>query len=136
MFEVKPNEKPSQAVRRKNEEMETELSDLRQVYTFLRLCPEQDALGVLTRIRAQSSSMTQRRRSQEMADSIRRRHLPRGPVLSHPARHGVGLDHYVTMAPPCYTLGSSNYGLDACLPPLNLLFRDVLAKKSDGTTTQ
>jgi hypothetical protein len=49
IYELGPNEKPSQAMKRKNEEMQGELSNLRQLYDFLRLRPEYEAIEVLKR---------------------------------------------------------------------------------------
>ncbi|PSN58515.1 hypothetical protein BS50DRAFT_580674, partial [Corynespora cassiicola Philippines] len=73
VFDVKPEERPSQAVIRRNEEMQVELSNLRRLWTFLQSCTEQQMLGILGRIRDQPSSMTQYQRSQDIAGFIRRR---------------------------------------------------------------
>ncbi|PSN59056.1 hypothetical protein BS50DRAFT_661043 [Corynespora cassiicola Philippines] len=72
IFDVKPNERPSQAMIRRNEEMQVELLNLRQLWTFLQSCTEQQMPQILRRIRAQSSSITRYQRSQDIAGFIRR----------------------------------------------------------------
>ncbi|KAL5113393.1 hypothetical protein ACEQ8H_008737 [Pleosporales sp. CAS-2024a] len=71
VYELGPNEKPSQAMKRKNEEMQGELSNLRQLYDFLRLRPEHEAMDVLHRIRSNAPDTSPSRRIQELADYVR-----------------------------------------------------------------
>lgn len=71
LYELGPNEKPSQAMKRKNEEMQGELSNLRQLYDFLRLRPEQEAMEILRRIRATSPDASPSQRIQQLADFVR-----------------------------------------------------------------
>ncbi|KAJ4311124.1 hypothetical protein N0V94_008111 [Neodidymelliopsis sp. IMI 364377] len=58
-------------MKRKNEEMQGELSNLRQLYDFLRLRPEQEAMEVLKRIRSNSPDVPPTQRIQELADFVR-----------------------------------------------------------------
>ncbi|KAF2826881.1 hypothetical protein CC86DRAFT_406123 [Ophiobolus disseminans] len=71
VYELGPNEKPSQAMKRKNEEMQGELSNLRQLYDSLRLQPEQEAMEILRRIRADPLDTPSSQRIQELADFAR-----------------------------------------------------------------
>ena len=71
IYELGPNEKPSQAMKRKNEEMQSELSILRQLYDDLRLRPELEALAILRKIRAESSSSSPSQHIQNLTDSVR-----------------------------------------------------------------
>ncbi|KAF2021291.1 hypothetical protein BU24DRAFT_18465 [Aaosphaeria arxii CBS 175.79] len=72
IYELGPNEKPSQAMKRKNEEMQGELSNLRQVYDFLRLRPEQEAMEIFRRIRSDPpDSLTPTQHIQDLADFVR-----------------------------------------------------------------
>jgi hypothetical protein len=71
VYELGPNEKPSQAMKRKNEEMQGELINLRQLYDFLRLRPEQEAMEILRRIRANPPDTSPSQRIQELADYVR-----------------------------------------------------------------
>ncbi|KAH7396357.1 hypothetical protein BKA66DRAFT_566849 [Pyrenochaeta sp. MPI-SDFR-AT-0127] len=103
LYELGPNEKPSQAMKRKNEEMQGELSDLRQLYDFLRLRPEDEAMEILKRIRANPPDTSPSQRIQELADFV---------------RHG-------DMLPPQHSYAeSSDYhrqpGQSVTLPPLRL----------------
>lgn len=81
IYELGPNEKPSQAMKRKNEEMQGELSNLRQLYDFLRHCPEQEAMDVLHRIRSTPAATSPSQRIQELADMVRHG----GPLNSQPS---------------------------------------------------
>ncbi|KAF2685363.1 hypothetical protein K458DRAFT_23460 [Lentithecium fluviatile CBS 122367] len=86
VYELGPNEKPSQAMKRKNEEMQGELSNLRQLYDFLRLRPEHEALEILRRIRARSPDTIPSRRIQELAELVRHGELfqpPYSPLTRH-----------------------------------------------------
>ncbi|KAF1996448.1 hypothetical protein P154DRAFT_320031 [Amniculicola lignicola CBS 123094] len=71
LYELGPNEKPSQALKRKHEEMQGELSNLRQLYDFLRLRPEPEALEIFRRIRTTQPETTLSERIQELAKFIR-----------------------------------------------------------------
>lgn len=70
VYELGPNEKPSQAMKRKNEEMQGELSNLRQLYDFLRLRPEQEAMEILRRIRNNPSDDSPSQHIQELANFV------------------------------------------------------------------
>ena len=52
VYELGPNEKPSQALKRKNDEMQRELDRLRGVMDVLRGGTEDEAIGILRGIRA------------------------------------------------------------------------------------
>src|SRR4051812_26080898 len=58
-------------MKRKNEEMQGELSNLRQLYDFLRSRPEHEALGFLKQIRRDAPNTTPTQRIQELADYAR-----------------------------------------------------------------
>ncbi|PSN58959.1 hypothetical protein BS50DRAFT_580337 [Corynespora cassiicola Philippines] len=55
-YEHCSNEKPSDVLKRRNEEIRRELLNLRQTYDFLRLQPERNALELLEQIRLDTSS--------------------------------------------------------------------------------
>jgi hypothetical protein len=67
-------------MKRKNEEMQGELSNLRQLYDFLRLKPEQEALEILRRIRAIDPGTTPSQHIQELTASVRH-----GDILAQPS---------------------------------------------------
>lgn len=71
VYELGPNEKPSQAMKRKNEEMQGELSNLRQLYDFLRHQPEHEAIEILRHIRAKPLDTPSSLRIQELVDLVR-----------------------------------------------------------------
>lgn len=121
VYELGPNEKPSQAMKRKNEEMQGELSNLRQLYDFLRLRPEQEALEILRRIRTNPIGTSPTQRIQELADFVRH-----GDLLAHTPSMSPSpqLNESVTLPPIRMALGSSDssifssgYPLSYGLPP-------------------
>jgi hypothetical protein len=71
VYELGPNEKPSQAIKRKNEEMQGELDSYRQLYDFLRTRPESDAHEIVRRIREASPGTTSSQRILKLADFLR-----------------------------------------------------------------
>ena len=105
IYELGPNEKPSQAMKRKNEEMQGELSNLRQLYDFLRLRPEQEALEILRRIRTNPTGTSPTQRIQELADFVRH-----GDLLTHPPSISPSpqLNESVTLPPIRMALGGSD----------------------------
>jgi len=85
-------------MKRKNEEMQSELSDLRQLYDFLRLRPEHEALEILRRIRTHPRDMSPSRRIQEVTDFARQGDVgepPYSPLTSQHADFG----HPLTLPP-------------------------------------
>ncbi|KAH7135056.1 hypothetical protein B0J11DRAFT_575675 [Dendryphion nanum] len=121
VYELGPNEKPSQAMKRKNEEMQGELSNLRQLYDFLRLRPEQEALEILRRIRTNPGVSTSTQRIQELADFVRH-----GDLLNQvPAISTAAHNHESMTLPPIRmalassdpTIFSNGYSLPYGLPP-------------------
>jgi len=84
VYELGPNEKPSQAMKRKNEEMQGELSNLRQLYDFLRLQPEQNAVDILRRIRAHPPDTPSSQHIQDLADFARLSGTPLQAVAHSP----------------------------------------------------
>ncbi|KAJ4293412.1 hypothetical protein N0V90_008695 [Kalmusia sp. IMI 367209] len=94
IYELGPNEKPSQAMKRKNEEMQGELSNLRHLYDMLRFRPEPEALAILHKIRAESPDTSPSQRIQNLTDFVR--NDPSNPLppptsieaLLHPATDG------------------------------------------------
>jgi len=107
VYELGPNEKPSQAMKRKNEEMQGELFNLRQLYDFLRLQPEQEAMEILRRIRANPPEASPSQRIQELADYV---------------RHGESPvpEHHPFTTPP---LSESDMGRSVILPSIHLALR-------------
>ncbi|KAJ4373532.1 hypothetical protein N0V86_007673 [Didymella sp. IMI 355093] len=101
VYELGPNEKPSQAMKRKNEEMQGELSNLRQLYDFLRLRPEHEAMDILKRIRSNSPDVSSSQRIQELADFVRHG----DPLIQQPLQTPPGSSlerdplHSVTLPP-------------------------------------
>ncbi|KAF2871303.1 hypothetical protein BDV95DRAFT_668628 [Massariosphaeria phaeospora] len=84
VYELGPNEKPSQAMKRKNEEMQGELAHLRRLYDCLLLRPEQDAIDILRRIRANPRDVTP---SQSVQDIVRHGDQLIPPGSSQAFRH-------------------------------------------------
>jgi hypothetical protein len=129
VYELGPNEKPSQAMKRKNEEMQGELSNLRQLYDFLRLRPEQEAMEILRRIRSNPADSSPSRRIQELADFV---------------RHGDPLNHTPSYPPPSPYL--HDHGRPVTLPPIRLAldpssdldvsFPGILSMGMDGPMAQ
>ncbi|KAF2626280.1 hypothetical protein BU25DRAFT_440684 [Macroventuria anomochaeta] len=133
VYELGPNEKPSQAMKRKNEEMQGELSNLRQLYDFLRLRPAHEAMEILKRIRANSPDVPPSQHIQELADFVRQGDLLiqqplHTPPLSNPDRDPT---HPVT-------LPSLRQALDSpgALEPCNLLYPSMYPMGLDGPATQ
>lgn len=58
-------------MKRKNEEMQGELSHLRQLYDLLRQRPEHEALAILRKIRAEPSASSPAQHVQSLTNSIR-----------------------------------------------------------------
>ncbi|KAL1593825.1 hypothetical protein SLS60_010558 [Paraconiothyrium brasiliense] len=81
VYELGPNEKPSQAMKRKNEEMQVELSNLRQLYDLLRIRPEQEALAILRKIRSESLDLTPAQQTRSLVDFIQQEQSTGGPSV-------------------------------------------------------
>src|SRR5262245_27140465 len=94
-------------MKRKNEEMQGELSNLRQLYDFLRLRPEQEALDILGRIRTQTPNTTPSQHIQELADFIRHGDPAIPPPNPAPARYQSEPYHPLTLPPLRLALDSS-----------------------------
>lgn len=133
VYELGPNEKPSQAMKRKNEEMQGELSNLRQLYDFLRLRPELEAMEILRRIRDNPAEHSSSQRIQELANFIRHGDFNEqaGPASPHRFPHDPA---------PSVTLPSLRFALDAASPmdshtlPLPGIFS--IGTGTDGPTSQ
>lgn len=134
IYELGPNEKPSQAMKRKNEEMQGELSNLRQLYDFLRLRPEQEALEILRRIRNNPSETTPTQRIQELADFVRHGDLLIQPSFRLPTQHRSNSGNSVTLPPLRLALDSPS--LDTSAYSHNLPFPSILSMGLDGPTAQ
>lgn len=117
VYELGPNEKPSQAMKRKNEEMQGELSDLRQVYDFLRLRPEEEAMEILRRIRADPPDTSPSQQIQELADFVRHGDLvpPKQSATLHPEYHHQPRQS-VTLPPLRLALDSTSHFQSQNLP--------------------
>jgi hypothetical protein len=76
-------------MKRKNEEMQGELSNLRQLYDLLRLRPEQEALAILHRIREGSPDASPARQIQLINSLHPSHHTAVPPSAQHaePAHH-------------------------------------------------
>jgi hypothetical protein len=119
-------------MKRKNEEMQGELSNLRQLYDFLRLRPEHEALDILRRIRAVSPDAPPSQRIQELAESLQRDdHLGQ-----QQSRAPSSSPHQETKQP--VTLPPLRLALDAStdLGSYSLPFPGILSMGSDGPMTQ
>lgn len=132
VYELGPNEKPSQAMKRKNEEMQGELSNLRQLYDFLRLRPEQEAIDVLRRIRVNPVDTTPAQHIQELADFVRRG----GPTAHTPSFPPPSPYQYDSSHP--LTLPSIRQALDSAsdLSPRDHTFPGMLPLFTDGPSSQ
>ena len=84
-------------MKRKNEEMQGELSRLRQLYETLRLCPEDEALVILHKIRSES----------QLAEVIRRESTA-SQSLPDPSMQHSGPAHSLTLPPIRVALDSPN----------------------------
>ncbi|KAL6706189.1 hypothetical protein ACN47E_005924 [Coniothyrium glycines] len=131
VYELGPNEKPSQAMKRKNEEMQGELSNLRQLYDFLRLRPEDEAMTILKRIRDSPPDTSPSQRIQELADFVRH-----GDLLlpQHPQHSPRMYDHDPTQL----TLPSLRIALDSPsnLDSHHLPFPGIMSIGVEGPVTQ
>jgi hypothetical protein len=133
VYELGPNEKPSQAMKRKNEEMQGELSNLRQLYDFLRLRPEHDAMEVLRRIRANPVDTSASQRIQELADFVRHGDSPgRQTSFPPPSPYQHDLGKSVTLPPIRLALDSPSSSLDSH----NLAFPSIMSIRMDGPANQ
>ncbi|KAF1847944.1 uncharacterized protein K460DRAFT_279354 [Cucurbitaria berberidis CBS 394.84] len=134
VYELGPNEKPSQAMKRKNEEMQGELSNLRQLYDFLRLRPEQEAMEIMRRIRANPPDTSQSQRIQELADFVRHGDMPTQQASSVPSSpHHQELGQSVTLPPLRLALALDS---PSDLDPHNLPLPGILSMGVDGPISQ
>ncbi|KAF3054193.1 hypothetical protein E8E11_012008 [Didymella keratinophila] len=133
IYELGPNEKPSQAMKRKNEEMQGELSNLRQLYDFLRLRPEHEAMEILKRIRSNSPDVPPSQRIQELADFVRHGDLLIQQPLQTPPGSNIDRDplHSVTLPPLRQALDSPG-----SLESYSLLYPGIYPMGFDGPATQ
>ncbi|KAH3912744.1 hypothetical protein HBH56_118810 [Parastagonospora nodorum] len=114
VYELGPNEKPSQAMKRKNEEMQGELSNLRQLYDFLRLRPEQEAMEIFRRIRSNSADTSPSSRIRELADFVRHGDPPsRQSPYPPPSPYQPDMAKSVTLPPIRIALDSPSSNLDS-----------------------
>jgi hypothetical protein len=133
IYELGPNEKPSQAMKRKNEEMQGELSNLRQLYDFLRLRPEQEAMEVLKRIRSNSPDVPPTQRIQELADFVRH-----GDLLLQQPVHTPPLSSYERDPVQSVTLPPLRQALDSpsASESYTLSYPSIHSMGYDGPATQ
>lgn len=113
-------------MKRKNEEMQGELSNLRQLYDFLRLRPEQEALEILRKIRADPLDTTPAQRIQELAELVRH-----GEQLSYSSasRYSSDSGHPLTLPP-------LRLALDSPSSDPNILSFPSLLSLPDGPASQ
>ncbi|KAH7079542.1 hypothetical protein FB567DRAFT_124351 [Paraphoma chrysanthemicola] len=132
LYELGPNEKPSQAMKRKNEEMQGELSNLRQLYDFLRLRPEQEAMEILRRIRETSPESSPSQHIQQLADFVRHGELP-APKSSQSPPSPYHREHSQPL-----TLPSIRFALDAPsnMDMQNLPYPGILSFGMEGPAPQ
>jgi len=121
-------------MKRKNEEMQGELSNLRQLYDFLRLRPEQEALEILRRIRSNPSETTPTQRIQELADFVRHGDLLIQPSFRLPAQHRSHSGNSMTLPPLRMALDSSSS--DPNVYSHSLPFPSILSMGSEGPSPQ
>lgn len=133
VYELGPNEKPSQAMKRKNEEMQGELANLRQLYDFLRLRPELEAMEILRRIRDNPAESSSSQRIQELANFVRHGdiHEQRGHASSHRFQQDQG--HSVTLPSLRLALDAPSHMDSHRLPFPGILSMGI---GSDGPTSQ
>jgi hypothetical protein len=133
VYELGPNEKPSQAMKRKNEEMQGELSNLRQLYDFLRLRPEHEAMEILKRIRSDDQSVSPTQRIQELADFVRHGDPPPQQSAMPPPLppQNAESNHNITLPPLRMALDPSSNMVSSSLP-----FPGILSLEADGPTSQ
>lgn len=120
-------------MKRKNEEMQGELSNLRQLYDFLRLRPEHEVMEVLKRIRSNSPDVPPSQRIQDLADYVRHGDLPvsqpkRTPPLSNVDRDPL----YSVTLPPLRQALDSPGGLES----YSLPYPGIHPMGFDGPATQ
>jgi hypothetical protein len=113
-------------MKRKNEEMQGELSALRQLYDFLRVRPEHDAQDVLRRIRSTPAGASASERIQELADFVR--HADFNPQSSPPLAVHRDAEKF-TLPPLRIALDSHALG-DSSTFPGNMLSTDFGAPSS------
>jgi hypothetical protein len=132
VYELGPNEKPSQAMKRKNEEMQGELSNLRQLYDFLRLRPEGEAMEILRRIRVNPPGTAPSQRIQELADFVRHGELPIHPSSKPPpSPYQPDRAHSVTLPPIRLALDSPS-----SLEPHSFVYPGMLSFDMESPTSQ
>lgn len=133
VYELGPNEKPSQAMKRKNEEMQGELSNLRQLYDFLQSRPEQEAIEVFKRIRSNSANVPSSQHIQELADLVRQ-----GDIRVQQPLRTSPLDHYKREPTHPITLPPLRQALDSpgSLQSYNLPYPILSSMDSDGSAPQ
>jgi hypothetical protein len=133
VYELGPNEKPSQAMKRKNEEMQGELSNLRQLYDFLRLRPEQEAMEIFRRIRSGPADSSPSRRIQELADYVRHGDpISRQSSYPPPSPYQQDVVKSVTLPPIRLALDSPGSSLDSHSLPIP----GILSMRMDGPPSQ
>jgi hypothetical protein len=95
-------------MKRKNEEMQSEVSTLRQLYKFLQSSPEEDAIEMLRRIRANPPDTPLPQRIEELADFVRPDEVS-NQQASYPAK----------------AVHQHDYGKSMTLPPLRLVLSSL-----------
>ncbi|UPX19678.1 uncharacterized protein EKO05_0009933 [Ascochyta rabiei] len=120
-------------MKRKNEEMQGELSNLRQLYDFLRLRPEQEALEVLKRIRSNSPDVPPSQRISELAEFVRH-----GNSLTHQPLHTPPLSNRERESALSVTLPPLRQALDSsgAMKPYTLPYLGIHKMGYDGPATQ
>jgi hypothetical protein len=115
VYEIGPNQNPSQAMKRKNEEMQSEVSNLRQLYEFLQSSPEEEAMEMLRRIRANPPNIPLPQRTEELADFLRP-----DEVSNQKASDRLQAVH------------QHDYGKSVPLPPLRLVLSSLSMRDTDS----
>jgi hypothetical protein len=119
-------------MKRKNEEMQGELSNLRQLYDFLRLGPEHEALDVFRRIRAHPVDALPSQSIQELAKFVRHgRPHDQQPPYPPPSPYQHDVRPSVTLPPIRVALDSPG-----SLGPHTSPFSATLPMSLDGPTSQ
>ncbi|KAF2652047.1 hypothetical protein K491DRAFT_719302 [Lophiostoma macrostomum CBS 122681] len=133
IYELGPNEKPSQAMKRKNEEMQGELLNLRQLYDFLRLRPEHEAQDVLKQIRSNPVDATPTERIQELADYVRLAHQKPQLSLASAPQQTSGL---ITLPPLRIALESHGPEDNGTFPGTHHFPGSILSTDYGGPSSQ
>lgn len=105
-------------MKRKNAEMQDELSNLRQVYDLLRFRPEHEALAILRQIRSEPSGPSSSQDFHNLVKSVRQGQLSSD---SSPMQQSEST-HSLTLPPLRFTLGAVSSDQKESLSKSKIIF--------------